>query len=397
MAWKGTCAVGERIQLVELVRNRDVPVAEAARVFGVSRKTAHKWLARADAFGLENGLRDASRARHRQEQFEGPAVELLLELRRQHPTWGPRTLLYSVARKEPNLVLPAASTLGDILRRQGLVAPRKRKARPGTSPYLPGDSTPLEPNDRWTIDFKGQFRLLNGELCYPLTLRDAVSRAVLRIDAFECTRGGLVLPVLTTAFEEHGLPLELHSDTGSPFASNGLARLSTVSVFALKLGIRPVFSRPGKPQDNGGHERMHRDLKAETTRPPSRTVAEQQHRFDAFRTVFNEDRPHHALAGETPMSRWKPSPRKMPSSIPEPSYPKHWETRRVDRSACLYWHSRPVMVTKALMGEPLGLEPIDDGLWRIHFASLAIALLDERGATPQVIGVNRIGNAQAAA
>lgn len=362
-------------------------------MFGVSRKTAHKWLNRAEEKGLEHGLEDQSRARQTQERFEGRAVELLLELRRAHPNWGPRTLRYWMEEHHPRLALPAASTVGDLLRREGLVLPRRRAPKPGTSPYQPSESTPTKPNDRWTIDFKGEFRLGNGALCYPLTLRDAVSRMVLRIDARPNTRGEGVFPSLKTAFEEYGLPHELHSDTGSPFGSNGLARLAPISVYALKLGIRPVFSRPAKPQDNGAHERMHRDLKAETTRPPSRNFVEQQKRFDAFRELFNEERPHHALDGKTPLSHWVSSPRKLPLEVAPPSYPKHWEVRGVGGAGTIHWRGHEVAITKALRGEPVGLEPIADGQWRVHFYALAIGLLDERREKPEILGLNRPGRA----
>lgn len=388
MAWKGPCAVGERLQLVELVRNRGVSVSEAARLFGVSRRTAHKWLRRADALGRERGLEDASRARVTQERFEGPALARLLDLRRLHMTWGPRTLLYWMRRRYPKLDFPAASTLGDILRREGLIVPRQRNAAPGVAAYRPGGSTPIEPNDRWTIDFKGDFRLGNGTRCYPLTIRDAVSRFVLRIDALPNTRGEPVVELLLKAFAEYGLPLELHSDNGAPFGSTGLARLGTVSVVAVKYGVRPIFNRPGKPQDNGGHERMHRDVKAETTRPPGRDCIEQQSRFDVFRPCFNDERPHHALGGETPRSRFQPSSRILPSSTPEPDYPRHWEQRTVGKLGQISWRSAVVGVSKALGRERIGLEPIDDGLWRAHFFSLPIGLLDERGLEPQIIGLN---------
>ena len=393
MAWKGPCAVGERLQLVELVRNRGVSVSEAARLFGVSRRTAHKWLGRSDALGRERGLEDASRARATQERFEGPALERLLDLRRLHSTWGPRTLLHWMKRRYPRLELPAASTLGDILRRNGLVVPRRRNVAPGVAAYRPGGSTPLEPNDRWTIDFKGDFRLGSGAKCYPLTIRDAVSRLILRIDALPNTRGEPALELLHAAFAEYGLPLELHSDNGTPFGSTGIARLGAVSVFAVKHGIRPVFSRPGKPQDNGGHERMHRDVKAETTRPPGEDFTEQQERFDIFRHCFNDERPHQALGGDTPRSRWQPSSRILSSSTPEPDYPSHWEQRTVGKLGQISWHSTVVGVTKALGGERIGLEPIDDGLWRAHFYALPFGLLDERGADTQVIGVNHPGGA----
>jgi transposase InsO family protein len=387
MAWKGPCAVGERLQLVELVRS-GVTVTEAAELFGVSRKTAHKWLERARTDGVQHGLEDRSRARREQARFEGRAVELLTKLRKEHRFWGPRTLLAVLARTHPRLALPAASTAGVILKRAGLVVPRVRQTRFGL-PYAVGDTQPVEANDRWTADFKGHFLMRNGQQCHPLTLRDATSRMVLAIRGFKAARTDFVIGAFEEAFHEYGLPREVHTDTGVPFGTTGLARLSSLSVFLLKLGIRPVFSRPGKPQDNGGHERMHRDLKAETTRPPGFDLADQQRKFDVFRQTFNDIRPHHALGRMTPRTQWKPSPRRYAGKPPSPTYPGHFEVRRVDASGAISFHANFVPVTLALAGEPVGLEPIDDGVWDVHFASMRIGVLDERQAKPRVMGVNR--------
>lgn len=389
MAWKGVCPVGERLQLVEMVRKQEISVAEAARIFGVSRKTAHKWLNRAEASGVESGLLDRSRARHTQTRFEGRALEALIDLRQAHPTWGPRTLIAALSTKQPRLAMPAASTLGDILKREGLVRSRRRSPRTGASPYQVGDTTPAKPNDRWTIDYKGHFKLRDGTPCHPLTIRDAFSRAVLCIDAFDAIRGTDVIRALEGLFQVNGLPDEMHSDTGAPFGGNGLARLSAVSVYLLKLGIRPVYSRPGNPQDNGAHERMHRDLKAETTRPPGQNLEEQQSRFDAFRGLYNEVRPHQALGGATPASVYSKSQRKRPSALDSPSYPGHFELRKVETGGLVTWKRHRLLISGALRRETIGLEPIDDGLWRIHFAQLAIGLLDERAGEPKVLGLNR--------
>jgi hypothetical protein len=201
-----------------------------------------------------------------------------------------------------------------------------------------------------------------------------------------------VLPILEALMKEHGMPRELHSDNGPPFGTTGLARLSTISVHLMKLGIRPVFSRPAKPQDNGGHERMHRDLKAETTRPPGEDLPDQQKKFDLFRSVFNSERPHHALGGNTPLSQWTSSTRPYPTCVESPTYPKHWEVRHVTEGGDLLWASRYIPISKALRHEPVGLEPIDDGLWRIYFCTLPIALLDARNIKAQVLGLNRPGH-----
>jgi transposase InsO family protein len=284
---------------------------------------------------------------------------------------------------------PAASTVGEILKREGLIIPRRRL--PSYRPiFRPGSSVPSQPNDRWTMDFKGHFRLLDGTLCYPLTLRDAFSRMVLRIDACLRETCEVVLPLLEAAFREHGMPLELHSDTGAPFGSTGLGRLSVISVFLLKLGIRPLFSRPGKPQDNGAHERMHLDLKAETTRPPGGHMAQQQQMFDEFRECFDFERPHHALGGSTPSSNWADSPRQFPATLESPTYAGHWETRWVDSSGYIKWNDERIFVGSALRHEPVGIEPFDEGLWRLHFATLHIGMLQMAvGRTKKTVIIGR--------
>jgi transposase InsO family protein len=391
MAWKGPCAVGERTQLVELVRKNQVSKSEAARVFGVSRKTVHKWLNRADELGMAKGLEDQSRARKTQDYFDPETLCLLLEVRRA-TGWGPETLLFWLRENHPELPEPAASTLGDFLKREKEVVPRLRRPRPGSAQFRPGDTTPVEPNDRWTIDFKGHFLMGNGARCFPLTVRDSVSRMVLRVDALPNMRAELVLPLLAESFAEHGLPLELHSDNGAPFGSTGLANLGRVAVFVMKYGVRPVFSRPAKPQDNGGHERMHIDLKVATTRPPGNNLVEQQELFDAFRYFFDNERPHHALGGKTPAKCWVPSLRKFPTRPPAPEYARHLETRIVDRAGNISWRAKRVHASGALIGETLGLEEIEDGLWRVHFFGFSVGLLDERREDPKIIGVNRPGD-----
>jgi transposase InsO family protein len=379
------CPVGERSQLVALVR-AGVSVVEAAAMFDVSRKTAHKWLERADLLG-EEGLRDLSRARHHVERFEGPAADALVALRRKRPTWGPRKLLDALKAQKPTLEWPAVSTAGELLKRAGLVAPRPRRAPRGISPYQVGETQPTKPNDRWTVDFKGEFRLGDGTLCFPFTLRDAISRMLLDIFALPTIRGVDVRQRYELAFREYGMPVEIGSDTGKPFGSHGLARLSWLNVYLLKLGIRPVFSRPGKPQDNGGHERMHRDLKSETTRPPAKNMSAQQRRFDNFRDCFNCERPHEALKGGTPESRWTASPRPFPSKIEDPQYPAHWEVRRANDHGRILWKSNEVVVTLALRHQRVALEPIDDGIWRVHFAALAVGLFNERISPRKVLGL----------
>jgi len=370
------------MQVVELVHS-GIAIAEAARVCGISRAKAYKWLSRFDEGG-DSALADRSRARANPGRLEGPIAEQLVALRVRFG-WGPRKLLDYLAR-HGGKELPAPSTVGALLARRGLVQSRARRQM--HEPYRHAGPVPTAPNARWTMDFKGDFRLGNGTRCLPFTLRDAASRKILSIQARGSYSTEPVKDELRGVFRKCGLPDELQSDNGPPFATTGLSRLSRLSVWLLKLGVVPVLSRPGKPQDNGGHERMHRDLKAETTRPPGYDVAAQQRKFDAFRHCFNTERPHEALGGDLPDEHWEPSARNFPEQLPVPEYPAWWETRSIYPSdGSMTWRNDSVFVSKALAGERIGLEPIDDGIWRLHFCQFAIALLDERGAYPKVAGL----------
>jgi len=369
------CSMCRRRLLVKLV-NEGTYVAEAARLSGLSRTTAYKWL---DRFreSDEAGLKDLSRARADPGVFEGPLAERLLALRRQHPTWGPRKLLAWMERRT-DAELPVASTVHDLLKRHGLIIPRQPRT-PRHQPFHYAGPTPTEPNARWTIDFKGDFRLGNGTKCYPLTLRDAASRRLLSIRAMTSTSSGPVQGELERRFRENGLPAELQSDNGTPFGTKGLSRLSKLSVWLLKLDVLPVLSRPAKPQDNGAHERMHRDLKAETTRPPAHGAAGQQRKFDAFLRVFNEERPHEALGYGVPDEHWRPSTREFPARLPQAEYPSWWEVRRVNAAAStMSWRDKAVKVNGALGGEDIAFEPIADGVWLVHFYRYPIGYFDER-------------------
>ena len=379
MASKGTWHVGQRTMLVDLVNERGVSVTKAAEFVGLSRQSAHKWLERMEQSGLA-GLEDASRARKTQRRFEGVSVEKLLALRLQHRTWGARHLLAQMRRREPRLKLPSASTLTEFMRRAGLLSKRSRQKR--HTPVF-GQRKASAPNDIWTIDFKGQFRLRNGQMCFPLTIRDHFSKKVLRVVACANTKHPAVLAALKSAFGEFGLPRILHSDTGAPFGSTGLGRLSQVSVYVMRLGILPTFSRPGKPQDNGGHERMHLDLKMETTMPAAFSMAAQQKRFATFIRCFNEERLHQALAMETPDSVWRPSTRRA-SSRTEAKYDAGWEIRRIDRSGKMAWRGQNVFIARVLKAECIALEPVDQNLWRIHFFGFPIAFLCESGSSAKV-------------
>lgn len=344
--------------------------------FGISRKTGYKWVWRYEEEGLE-GLEERSRRPHScPHESSEEAVGALLEARRRHPTWGPKKLLVLLEKKYPELALPGRSTASEILKRHGMVAPRRRRARRGHPG--PPQAGMEGPNDLWTADFKGQFRTTNGQLCYPLTIADGFSRYLLMCQALEGPTHEGTKRFFRKAFEEYGLPHIIRTDNGAPFATVGLGRLSKLSVWWIRLGIFPELIEPGHPEQNGVHERMHRTLKGDTARPPAATLASQQRRFRRFRETFNGLRPHEALDQTPPAELYESSPRPFPSRLPCPQYPDHFEVRKVMRNNGMKWNSQWVMVSRTLIGEQIGLEEIDDGVWTVYFGPLEIARFDER-------------------
>ena len=376
MPWLETEPMKERMRFIVELESGLYSMTELCGRYRISRKTGYKWAARYCWEGVE-GLRDRSRAPKRcPQQTPEPLVEALLALRRKHPRWGPRKLLAYLKKRQPRKAWPARSTAGDILRRHGLVTPRRRQRRIRAPRAAPLE--PQAPNDLWSVDFKGQFRLGTRELCYPLTMADGLSRYLLWCRGLPSTAGAGVEPVMERAFRDYGMPLAILSDNGSPFASTALGRLSRLSLWWIKLGIQPLQIAPGHPEQNGRHERMHRTLKEETARPPKATWRAQQRAFGCFRREYNDERPHEALEDRTPAELYGPSCRAYPRHVPEVEYPGHYEVRRVRRKGEIKWQGQLLFVSVVLAGEPVGLEETDDGIWSLHFGPLLLARFDER-------------------
>jgi hypothetical protein len=234
------------------------------------------------------------------------------------------------------------------------------------------------PNAVWAADFKGHFKTRDGRYCYPLTVTDGFSRFLLGCQGLRSTETVLSKPVFKRLFEEYGLPAMIRSDNGVPFATSALGRLSQLSVWWIRLGIRPELTEPAHPEQNGRHERMHRTLKAETTRPAAGNLNSQQARFNAFRLEYNEERPHEALGQETPGSQYSRSVRQLPTKLPELEYPKHYEVRYVSANGGIRWRCAWVNVTTVLIGEHVGLDEVGDGLWDVYFSTIRLGRLDER-------------------
>lgn len=352
------------------------PVSDLCAQYGISRKTGYKWIERFMRCGPD-GLFERSHAPRESPHRTAAEVEqAIVDLRLLHPSWGAKKLIWSLERRRPELELPGRSTVCEILKRNDLVVP-KRRPRPVGHPGRP--SVKVErPNDSWSVDFKGQFKTGDGQYVYPLTVTDNHTRYLLGCQALAGPQLEPTQAVLERLFRQHGLPSRLRSDNGSPFAAYSLGRLSRLSVWLLKLGVMPELIEPGKPQQNGRHERMHRTLKDETTRPASANARAQQKRFDQFRKEFNEERPHEALDGLVPADLYKASERAMPSKLLSPEYPDRYEVRYVSANGGIRWKSRWVNVSSVLIGENVGLEEVDEGQWDVYFANYRLGRLHER-------------------
>lgn len=368
-------------------------MTELCADYQISRKTGYKWVGRHEALGAA-GLQDQSRRPvHSPDATDPTLVEALVALRMRHPRWGAKKLLVIAARQDRQAAWPSRSTVCDLLKARGLVAARRRRHRHAHTPSRLAPLTAV--NQAWTTDFKGQFRTGDRVYCYPLTLRDGFSRFVLRCDAlpgptYEATR-----PQFARAFAEYGLPDGIRSDNGGPFASTGLRGLSRLSVWWLRLGIRLERIAPGHPEQNGSHEQFHSVLKAETARPPAANARAQQRRFTRFCAEYNDDRPHEALGDQTPASCYQPSARALPQRLPPVEYPGHWEIRRVSPIGQISWAGRVLFLSGALAGEDVAFEEVDDGLWTVHFATLALARYDARQRRIQPMATLTEGRAPA--
>jgi transposase InsO family protein len=320
-------------------------------------------------------LEDRSRAPHHHPQAVAEAVAAqILAARRAHPTWGPRKLHVWLRRREAPTSWPCPSTIGELLRREGLTVPRRRRWR--SVPYRQPFAACDQPNAVWCADFKGWFRTGEGKPCYPFTLSDATSRFLLRCQALARTDHDAVQPLLEAAFREYGLPQAIRTDNGPPFASTTLGGLTRLSIWYVRLGITPERIAPGHPEQNGRHERFHRTLKQDATLPPQATRRAQQRAFDRFRQEYNFERPHEALAMAVPASCYHPSSRPYPRRLPELNYPEGTQVRRVRHNGEIHWRSRFLYVSQTLAGELVGVIPVDDRYFRLRFGPLELALLD---------------------
>ena len=377
MPWKVSDPMTERMHFVTRLAKGE-RMLDLCREFGISRKTGYKFWDRFQRQGV-TALEDQSRARKRIAHKTPEAIEqLLVDARTAHPSWGGRKLKNVLEREAPGVVLPSAGTIAAILKRRGLVQGRKRRRRP--SRYEGALTTAQGPNDVWAADYKGHFRLGNREYCYPLTATDLHSRFILAVEALDGTDEEQARGVFEDVFSKHGLPLVIRTDNGTPFSSaQGLAGLTRLSAFWLRLGVRHERIEPAHPEQNGQHERMHRTLKSETARPARSNLMQQQERFDDFQREFNERRPHEALDMRRPAEIYRRSDRPLPKPLPELQYPLHDDTLVVGRNGHIRLpRGRQVFLSNALVHQHVGVREEIDGRWLVTFATLDLGMYDPR-------------------
>jgi putative transposase len=373
MPWQGVCPMELRMRLVNALLADEDSMTALCEEYGVRRKTGYKWLARFRAEGAA-GLAERSRAPHVVPWAVTQAqAEAIVGLRRQHPSWGPKKLRAKLLAWAPEQHWPALSTIGDLLQREGLS--RRRKPRRRAAPTPGGVPPIMAPNDVWCTDFKGWFRTGDGATCYPLTVSDGFSRYLLCCRAVRPDYEGC-RPEFERLFRQCGLPQVMLSDNGPPFASLAAGGLSRLAVWWIKLGITPVRIAPGKPQQNGRHERMHKTLKAETACPPAANLAAQQLRFDHFRAEFNHERPHEALGQAPPATVYTPARRAYPARLEEPAYPRGFELRRVRNRGEIKWQGERIFIAEPLIGEVLGLNEDQQGDTTVYFGPVQLGRID---------------------
>ena len=376
MPWLETDPMDQRTNFITDHRQDLYAMAALCARYGISRKTGYKWLARYAEEGRQ-GLGDRSRAPHHcPHRIPEALATLLCITRRHHPDWGAGKLLDYLAPRHPGTAWPAISTVNDLLGRHQLLT-RRRRRRPHRHPGVVPPTT-TAPNDLWTADFKGQFPTGDGVLCYPLTIADQHTRFLLTCHGLPSTHMVGARTGFERAFRTYGLPTAIRTDNGVPFAGGGLHGLTQLNVWWMRLGIQHQRIQPGRPQQNGAHERMHRTLKRAAIRPPRGAAAAQQRAFNRFRTEYNEERPHAALGGQTPAAHYHASPRPYPRGLPPQEYPGHFLVKRVTRAGTFRFQHRLLFISNPLKGHRIGLEEVDDGVWAIYFNDVLLAKLDER-------------------
>lgn len=373
MPWKKTEPMNERVKFIAAYLENADSFIDLCERFEISRKTGYKWVARYEEGGVK-ALSDRSRRPLRHPQAVSREVtQKIILARKKHPRWGPKKLVVVIKRAEPKLILPSVSTVGEILKRNELIKPRLRRRY--SSPYENGLRTFDEPNAIWAADFKGHFPV-GGKRCYPLTITDGFSRYIIRCKLLPRPLHAPVQKTFEQAFREFGMPTAIRTDNGAPFSTLAPGGLSRLSVWWIKLGILPERIEPGRPDQNGRHERMHAVLKAETAKPPKSSFRAQQNAFDQFRVEYNCVRPHESLSMDVPQNFFVPSLRKFPERLPAVEYPSHFRVEKSYPNGIVSLGSTQWYISGCLRNEFIGLEEIDNDIYKVYFGHVALGILD---------------------
>lgn len=372
MPWKECNIMDERVKFIARFLEGE-KVTRLAEEFGISRKTAYKIIDRYQDTGLE-GLTDRSRRPYRHaNQLPFQIEALIVRLKQEKPTWGAPKIMELLARRYPDIHRPAISTVHAVLDRHGLVKHRKERRNKAAGTIL---SESQGPNDLWCADYKGEFMLADRRYCYPLTITDHASRYLFAVEALESTKEINAFTVFERVFRENGLPRAIRTDNGVPFASpNALFNLSKLSVWWLRLGIGIERIKPGNPQQNGRHERMHLTLKLETTKPAGANFLQQQAKFDEFIHEFNTERPHQALGQKPPAAFYTPSARAY-EGLPELDYPFHDKSVVVTTCGRICFQRRKINLSQVFAGQMVGIKQVEDRLWLVSFMDYDLGYFD---------------------
>jgi putative transposase len=373
MPWQECNQMDERLKFIARLLDGE-KMAALCRDFNVSRKTGYKILKRYNNIGLE-GLTDRSRRPYRHANQLPVQIEtLIVRCKQDKPHWGAPKIRERLARLYPDVHTPAISTVHAILDRHGLVKRRTRRRNKAAGTTL---SMTDQPNDLWCADYKGEFMLADRRYCYPLTITDFASRYLIACEALHTTKETYAFAVFESAFKEFGLPRAIRTDNGVPFASpNALFNLSKLSVWWLRLGIAIERIKPGHPQQNGRHERMHLTLKLETTKPAAANFLEQQGKFDDFIDCYNNERPHQALNMQCPAQHYQPSPRQY-RGLPELDYPLHDKAATVTTCGRICFNRQKINLSQVFAGQTVGVKQTDDGIWLVSFMDYDLGYFDD--------------------
>lgn len=376
MPWKVISQMDIKIGLTKDWNDEHFSITDLSHKYGVSRPTVYKWLKRYKRDGIE-GLKEKSRAPERcPHRTSGEILDIVIKEKLRNRKRGPRKVRAQLKRKHPELELPAVSTIGYWLKKEGLVEPRKKRSH--VPPYTEPFSECKEPNDVWSIDYKGQFYMKNWHVCYPLTISDNFSRFLLGCKALKGPRYDPTRCYMESIFREYGLPDAIRSDNGTPFAGRCIGGLSRLMIWWILLGIIPERIRKGHPQENGRHERMHRTLKSDALNPVAGNLKEQQKAFDNFRHEYNNERPHESLNDQMPSDYYRKSNRPYVEQPHPPEYDHNYLVRQVHHSGEIKFMGRTFYLTELLTRQPVGLREIEDGLWQLQFSFYVLGAIDLR-------------------